>query len=173
MESYPGQSFTKGDGLTSDVVWGELIDHEGSIWLATNSGLDHLRKTSLHKVALPPAQEHQFGIAAREAGAVWTGSESLDLTHVAADGKITGFPKIGSIASVRRDRSGTLWVGAKGDAGLWRSTPTRFSRVHYLKENEQPVISLAKDRDNGLWILLRQYSVLRLDHGVWTKQNKS
>ena len=77
MEQSPGESFTLSTGLSSDVVWGNLVDREGNVWLATNSGLDQIRRTAIRKVTLPTAQEHQYGIAAGRQAEAWTGSESL------------------------------------------------------------------------------------------------
>ena len=171
MEAAPGESFTLSDGLSSDVVWGTLVDHEGSVWLATNSGLDQLRQTALRKVPLPPAQEHQYGIAAGRSGDAWTGSESLPLTYVDANGHSKSFNTVGDITFVQQDRRGTVWVGGKTAVHLWRSTPAGFVKIAYPAENEQPIISLAQDRQGSLWISLRQWGVLRLADGKWTSQN--
>src|SRR5262249_52762601 len=87
----PGESFTPEQGLTSDAVWKVLIDREG-VWVATNSGLDRLRRAALTTVRLPQAKDREFSIAAGDGGSVWTGNSGLPLTHVAADGAITSFP---------------------------------------------------------------------------------
>ena len=173
MERSPGDSFTLREGLTSDVIWGVLTDREGSVWLATNSGLDQIRRTALHQVALPPAQEHQLGVAAGNLGTVWTGSESLQFTQIQADGTATGFPKIGEITFVQRDRSGVVWVGSKNDPHLWRSTPTGFDQIHYPAEGKQPIIALAQDRNHGIWITLRQYGLLHFVDGHWSSENEA
>ena len=63
VETAPGESFTPEQGLSSDAVWKVLVDREG-VWVATNSGLDRLRRAALTTVGLPHAQEHEFSIAA-------------------------------------------------------------------------------------------------------------
>ena len=86
LETAPGESFTPEQGLSSDAAWKVLIDREGAVWVATNSGLDRLRRTVLTRVPLPHAQEREFSVAAGDRGSIWTGSGSLPLTQVAADG---------------------------------------------------------------------------------------
>jgi signal transduction histidine kinase/ligand-binding sensor domain-containing protein len=171
MQSSAGESWSIEQGLTSDVVWAVLVDHEGSVWLATNSGLDQIRRTAFRALLLPHAQEHEFAVAAGDGGSVWTGSESLDLTHVASNGVITGFPKIGQITCLKRDRTGTLWVASKGPNHLWRSSDTGFIEMRYPDDEFQPIVSIAIGRDNGLFISLRQYGVFRLLDGIWSNQN--
>src|SRR4029077_11139652 len=73
----PGEVYTSTDGLSSDAVWKVLIDREGTVWVATNSGLDRLRRNVLSKPALPSAQEREFSIAAGDGGSMWTGKRSL------------------------------------------------------------------------------------------------
>src|SRR4029077_12772693 len=105
--------------------------------------------------ALPPAQEREFSIAAGDHGSIWTGNSSLPLTHVAADGTITSFPKTRETISVRRDRNGTIWSAGAGDFYLWRSSGEGFLPLHYPEENLDGVVSVAVDRNNEPWITTR------------------
>ena len=172
-ESAPGESFTTRQGLSSDAVWKVLIDREGSIWVGTNSGLDRLRRTALSTVALPPAQEHDFSILAGDQGSIWTGNRSLPLTHVAADGRITSFPKTRGTICLRLDRNGTIWSAGGGDALLWRSSGSGFVPMHYPEEEVGPVISLAVDRNNDLWISTATGGAYHFTQGTWNKQNEA
>ena len=115
-----------------------MIDREGSIWVGTNSGLDRLRRTALSTLPLPPAQEHDFSIAAGEQGSIWTGNRSLPLTHVAADGAITTFPKTGrdhlSSYSIAMEPSGlpaegTASCGVLQDQDLYPCTTRKMNLV--------------------------------------------
>jgi ligand-binding sensor domain-containing protein len=49
-----GESVTAAQGLlSSNVVWRLLVDREGTLWVATNAGLDQLRRSAVSTVALP------------------------------------------------------------------------------------------------------------------------
>ncbi len=168
----PGVSFTTRQGLSSDAVWKVLIDREGSVWVGTNSGLDRLRRTALTSVALPPAEEHNFSILAADQGSVWTGNLGMPLTRVAADGSISSFPKTHGTICLRLDRNGTIWSTAGGgDSTLWHSSGSGFLPMHYPEEELGPVISLAVDRNNDLWIHTATGGDYHLTHGSWSRQN--
>ncbi len=168
----PGESITPEQGLSSDAVWKILIDREG-VWLATNSGLDALRRTALTVVPLPPAQEHEFSVAAGDRGSVWTGNSSLPLTHVAADGSPTSFPETRQTISVRRDHNGTIWSAGAGKFHLWRSSGNGFSPLDYPQENLDPVVFVATDRNNDPWITVLSGRAYRLSGGAWSDETQT
>jgi signal transduction histidine kinase/ligand-binding sensor domain-containing protein len=170
-ESAPGMTFTTRQGLSSDAVWKVLIDREGSIWVGTNSGLDRLRRTALSPVTLPPAPEHDFGIVAGDLGSIWTGNRGLPLTHVAADGTTTSFPKTRGTICLQADRNGTIWSAGGSEALLWRSSGAEFSPMHYPEEQVGPIISLAVDRHNDLWISTATGGAYHFTDGRWINQN--
>ena len=172
-ESAPGESFTPDQRLSSDAVWTVLIDREGIVWVATNSGLDRLRRATLTTVGLPPAQEHEYGVAAGDHGSVWTGNSSLPLTHVAADGTITSFPRTRQTITVRRDHTGTVWSAGAGDFHLWRSSGDGLSPLHYPDENFDSVVFVAADRNNDPWITTISGRAYHLSGGVWSEQTET
>ena len=171
--SAPGMSLTTKQGLSSDAVWKVLIDREGSVWVGTNSGLDRLRRTALSTAALPPAQEHDFSILAGDDGSIWTGNLSLPLTRVATDGRITTFPETRGTVCLRLDRNGTIWSAVGGDSTLWRSAGAGFAPMHYPEDEVGPVISLAIDRNNDLWISTASGGAYHFTHGSWSNQNEA
>ena len=171
MEQAPGKNFTVGEGLSSDTIWTDLIDHEGNLWLGTDAGLEQLRRVALYAPKLATAHEHELGVAPGDSGSVWTGSLSLPLTHVETSGAARSFPAIGQITSLRRDRNGVLWVASEGRSHLQRSSMNGFEQVHYPDENEQAVIYLAVDRNNEVWISLRQLGTFHLVKGQWINED--
>ncbi len=171
-EPAAGESFTPEQGLSSDAVWKVLIDREGIVWVATNSGLDQLRRAAFTTVGLPRAQEHEFSVAAGDRGSVWTGNSSLPLTHVSAEGTITSFPRTRQTIAVRRDHNGTIWSAGAGDFHLWRSSAEGLSPLHYPDENLDPVVFVASDRNNDPWITTTSGRAYRLSSGVWTDQTQ-
>jgi ligand-binding sensor domain-containing protein len=173
MQDAPGESFTTQQGLSSDAVWKVFIDREGSIWVGTNSGLDRLRRTTLSTLLLPPAPEHDFGIAAGDRGSIWTGNRGLPLTHVEADGSIHSFPKTRGTLCLQVDRNGTIWSAGGGDALLWRSSGSGFTPMHYPEDVVGPILSLAVDRNNDLWISTATGGTYHLTGGQWINQNEA
>ena len=172
VETALGQSFTPEQGLSSDAVWKVLIDREG-VWVATNSGLDLLRRAALTTVRLPHAQEHEFSIAAGDRGSVWTGNSSMPLTHIAADGTITTIPGTRQTLSLRRDHNGAIWSAGAGDFHLWHSSGGGFSPLHYPEEELNSVEFTAVDRNNEPWITTNGGRAYHLSGGVWSDQTEA
>jgi signal transduction histidine kinase/ligand-binding sensor domain-containing protein len=164
-----GESFTPKQGLSSDAVWKLLIDRDG-VWIGTNSGLDRLRSTSLIAVRLPHSQQHEFSIAAGEAGSVWTGNSSMPLTHIAADGTVSAIPGTRQTIAVRRDHNGTIWSAGAGDSYLWHSSGARFVPLAYPNENLDSVLFIATDRNNEPWITTASGRAYHLTKNGWSDQ---
>jgi signal transduction histidine kinase/ligand-binding sensor domain-containing protein len=172
-ESAPGQSFSAGEGLSSNAAWNVLIDREGTVWVGTNSGLDRLRRTALTALSLPPAVEHDFSIAAGDQGSIWTGNRSLPLTHVAADGAITTFPETHGTICLRYLRDGTIWSAGGEQGRLWHSSGSGFKPVDYPEDEFGPAISLAVDRNHDLWINTAAGGTYRFAGGRWHREDEA
>jgi len=84
------ESFTKRDGLTSDLILSVLRDRrDGSIWVGTDHGLDHFREAPFLP-AFPKPGPHDFGIQAQKDGRVWIGSLGGGLWIGSPKGKTEG-----------------------------------------------------------------------------------
>ncbi len=101
---------------------------------------------------------------------MWTGNSSLPLTHVAADGTITSFPRTGQTITVRRDHNGTIWSAGTGDFHLWRSSDEGFSPLHFPDEKLDSVVFVAADRNNDPWITTSSGRAYHLSGGAWSDQ---
>ena len=168
-----GERTTRAEGLSSNAIWNLKVDREGSVWVGTNSGLDRLRTTALKTILLPPAEEHEFSLAAGDNGSVWTGNTSRPLTHVKADGRFMSNAKTHEAICIRRDYKGTIWSAAEGPIHLWHSSPRGFSPIHYPEEKMARIVSLAVDRNNEPWINIRPGTTFHLAHGIWRNENES
>jgi signal transduction histidine kinase/ligand-binding sensor domain-containing protein len=166
-----GYRFTQGDGLSSNVVWRILVSREGDIWIASNSGLDQLRRTVLKSIVLPPAKQFQYAIAAGDEGSVWIGSMGLPLTHVKADGTIESFPKIHDVTCIRRDRHGTVWVGANRLFRVREAPRPTILEMHYPQEDSARVVAIAVDRNDELWVTVRPGPTYHKVNGDWRDES--
>ncbi|WP_263416407.1 sensor histidine kinase [Terriglobus albidus] len=166
-----GQHFTMTQGLSSDVVWKLLSDREGSLWVATNSGLDQLRRNLISQVATPIISEHQFAIAIGNNQNVWIGSRSLPLTEVFFDGRNRTFSETSQVIAIRRDFKGGIWSSGLGKHLLWRAYADHLEPVSYPNDDREVVASIALDKNNELWLLTFGQNVYRRIGQTWVNQN--
>ena len=172
-ETAPGEVYTPREGLSSDSAWKVLVDREGSVWVATNSGLDRLRRNRFTTPALPAAPEREFSIAAGEAGSVWTGNGGMPLIRIDADGSRASFPETRETLTVRRDHHGAIWSAGAGESFLWRLTVHGPAPLHYPDESLDGVVAVATDRNHDPWITTRSGKAYRLTEGAWVNQNQA
>jgi signal transduction histidine kinase/ligand-binding sensor domain-containing protein len=169
LDEDSGDAFTEADGLSSDAIWKIFIDREGSLWVASNGGLDHLRSTSFNTIGVPTGQQTQIGIASGRAGSTWIGSRTLPLTEITSEGRRIVHPEVRLITCIRRDNNGTIWVG--GETHLWKVTNGRPELVHYPGETERGVSALATEANGDLWLLLFGGEVYHRKKTGWELQN--
>jgi signal transduction histidine kinase/ligand-binding sensor domain-containing protein len=165
------ERFTRKQDLSSNAVWSLFVDGEGSIWVGTNSGLDHLRRSALTSLTFPQGQEHEFSIAPGDRGSIWIGNEAMPLTHVAADGSATTFPQANMPITIRRDHNGAIWSAGEGRAHLLKVGGERISPVHYPGEEKALIVALGVDHNDELWISRIGPQIFHLSHGLWSEQN--
>lgn len=171
VEESEGEILTPQQGLTSNGIWKVLIDREHDIWVASNGGLDRLRRTPFTALNLPRGQETQLGVASGNRGDVWIGSRTVPLTHISSSGEMKRFPAIPLLTCIRRDRQGTIWAGGAGPTGhLWRITGSSVSVLHYPGERGHNVSGLELDKNGDLWLLLFGGDTYRLLKTGWSNE---
>ncbi len=126
----PGETFSTANGLSSDAAWKVLIDREGMVWVGTNSGLDRLRRNVISTLPLPRVQEHEFSIAAGDAGSLWIGNS--DTAHpyrhwrraypFSRNGSALGYPERSRRNGLARPAPVILICGALPARDSFRST---------------------------------------------------
>lgn len=159
------ERFDRRDGLSGDIVSNLIEDRTGSLWVATQTGLDRFRRSLAVKVetpggfaqALVPGADGSVlvlgaGSSTFRAPRRWRVDRGAEL--LPADDMLA--------RSVHRDLRGRLWVA--GAAGLapadnrqaliaWPDTAARDRRI-----------SIASDA-NGLWVAAEGAPLLRHEHG--------
>ncbi len=167
-----GQSFTIGQGLSSDVVWRFLVDRECSLWVGTNSGLDQLRPNVVSQLAIPATNEHQLAVAAGDHGCVWIGSRSLPLTEVCPDGTGKTFVETRQAIAIRRDFKGGVWSSGLGENHLWRASSKGLEPIHFPHDDVEVPASATVDKNNNIWILSFGLNVYRSAGPNWENLNQ-
>ena len=157
--------FSQSDGLSGNVIFSLFQDREGSIWAATNGGLDRFREFPVTTVSVKQglSADNDWSVLAARDGSIWVGSANgLNRWH---DGQVTIFRKSSglpdnAVQSLFEDDRGRIWVFARH--GLAYFTGGRFVPANGVPGGEAHFI--AGDKAGNLWVAEHQ-SLLRLRAG--------
>ena len=126
LTDYTVASWSQKDGLAAGSVFSIAQDHEGYLWVGTQSGLfrfDGVRFTRWENLGpLTDSQAAVRAVVTTRDGSVWAGFDPGSVIRilkgqVRAYGEPEGLPA-SPIADLVEDTEGTLWAG--NDAGLFR-----------------------------------------------------
>jgi len=118
------ENFTRADGLSGDTIIRIFQDREGSVWVATSSGLDRFRDV---KVATVTQREGLpvgplGSIAYSRDGSLWIGGQfklaRLRMGEVVSFEEVRGLPKKTELGNTFEDSRGRLWFGVRS-AVMW------------------------------------------------------
>lgn len=174
------ESWTRRDGLTSDIGMTALEDREGNLWVATQTGLDRFRDTLLARLT-PSSAATNFLLQPYRV--VESDGElrqhlllsAMDATHGSLLWRWTerqGFtplgwtPDQGRIRALHRDADQHEWVGSS--TGLWQ---LQGGQAHPVTPPPAALTSpscaqLLSNR-HGLWVLFRSAGLHLLKDGAW------
>jgi signal transduction histidine kinase/ligand-binding sensor domain-containing protein len=138
-------------------------DHEGSLWIGTNSGLARLvsDKVQLLPVTDPLATASVLSLIEDSEGNLWAGTETGGL-HILRDQRFRSVGAREGLSSdatttVVEDNAGTLWVGTSGSGlnALRRSaTGPAKVRIYTVRDGllSDVILSLAAAPNGDLWV---------------------
>jgi PAS domain S-box-containing protein len=152
---YQGKAehFSSSDGLSGDTVWAITEDREGTLWVATDKGLD-----SFHDLPVLAVSITEFGvpeldnIVTTRDGTLWIGGEGGLFT---LNKGVPGFTSRGSnlahkqVTVIFEDRRGRMWIGFDDTLNLF--TGNSFHPVHAPGGRLGMIVSIAEDKDGNLW----------------------
>ena len=172
-----------GSGLAADTLAALLEDPDGSLWVATDFGLQHFDPAT-EKFATVPFFDSRLGeelvrpgisMLGRDAqGGIWVGT--LDGAYRLAPSSFRRFqqradgagPLHDTTWALLEDRGGNLWVGSS--LGLSRRDASSGEWRHYEQRQGDPgslphpmVRSLAEDGDGAIWVGTDGGGLARLD----------
>lgn len=155
------------------VVSRLLSTSEGAIWIASNSGLEELRRTIFRGITLPANDEHQYALAPGDGDSSWIGNTTLPLTHVSPEATVRSIPHVRHVSCIYRDPDGVIWAAGTGLFRLRNAAFGRVQRIHFPKEDSTQIIAMASDKRRDLWVILRTGETYRLSSGMWHDVNAS
>jgi signal transduction histidine kinase/ligand-binding sensor domain-containing protein len=159
-------TFSKADSLTANTIRGLFQDHEGDIWVATETGLDEFRKP-----AVPSFTEREglssntaLSVLTTRGGDIWVGTEN-GLDHIEENGvtrlgREQGLP-IEHIASLFETSRGRLLVATNIRNGMtWLDN----GRVKLIRGTDSGgnVFGVAEDSRGELWMSNRESGLMHL-----------
>jgi signal transduction histidine kinase/ligand-binding sensor domain-containing protein len=141
---------TVGKELPGSRIQAVLADHQGNLWIGTNSGLARYAEGRVQRMPMtdPLTTASVLALMEDHEGNLWVGTEAGGL-HILRDER---FRSIGareglssdSTTTVVEDNAGTLWVGTSG-SGL--NAVTRSDGLL-----SDVILSLAAAKNGDLWV---------------------
>ncbi len=147
--AYP---FDAANGLTSDFSYESFVDREGSVWIATETGIDQFRRASAtQELGIPADPIHGLALAAANDGSVYIESNDT-LFRIAAGGAPRPILKLnGNNLSMCSARAGGIWIAQN----------TRMLHVVGDRVETSPgfpgqgvTTHCAEDRQGRLWVAI-------------------
>ena len=154
----PVQRYTRNDGLSSNLIRSIFEDREHNLWVATENGLDRLRRNRVLSLTQSDGliSNTVTTIAAGSDGSVWLGTTD-GLQRLLGGQTTTNLPGK-RILSLLMGSDQQLWAGS--DAGLlrWKNGREIAARSH---DKFIAVTVLAEDDDGTLWFFQADRGLFR------------
>lgn len=169
------ESYTMSSGLNDNLVWDELRDKQGRLWIATEQGLNWIPADGSEPRAWhAPGIEFKRagGLAVTPDGAIWAGSSSGIVVRI--DPKTLGARqwKMPDVYRMLVDGSGNVWAGTREglfeiEHAKWTSGPHRIDAPVFGKP-VQLFSELSLDSTGHVWTVCPQ-GIFKLNEDGWTQ----
>lgn len=171
-------AYTTSDGLSHNSIIAIHEGRDGSIWIATASGLTQFKDGKLAVFTTQHGLPDNLILAIFEDSKsnLWVGTEK-GLTRFKGEGAITYTVKDGlpadRVRSICEGKNGGLWVGTDGiGTGLGGISSFKDGKfTNYTKEEGLPgnkVSVILEDRDGNVWAGTYRNGIARLANGKIT-----
>ena len=153
--------------LSNDIVTRLLVDHNGTLWVATNDGLNRFDAATGRFTVFKPDPPRRIvdylELVEDRKGALWLGTDSSGLhrfdpatgqfTSYAHDMDRPGTLSDNRVNSVHFDRSGTMWVATQNGLDKFDSNTDTFTV--YTQRDGLPgnaIGCILEDDHSNLWM---------------------
>ena len=157
------KSWRTSDGLPQNSVLALAQTPEGYLWVGTRGGLARFDGVRFRSYGLADGLKGLsiWTLAEDGRGGLWIGTLGGGLSHW-HDGKITTWTTADGLAhndvmALAAAGPGAVWVGTK--RGLQHYGPGGFAPVGDAEGLGREVVSLATDRDGGLWVTMEPHGL--------------
>jgi signal transduction histidine kinase/ligand-binding sensor domain-containing protein len=149
-------AFAQADGLSGDFVTAFFIDREGTIWVATDGGLDRFRQFAVTSLSLKQGLSNAsiLSVLADRDGSTWLSTRrgmnrwnSGQIT-ILGGGSAGGLLNGNYAGTMFQDSHGRIWASTLKEFGYLENG--RFIPVENVPGG--PVYSIAEDASGNLWI---------------------
>lgn len=162
------ETYSKRQGLTSDMAVPVLEDNEGNVWVGTNLGLNRFRRNNIVALAEVSDTAHLgFGLAGGTGDFVALAG-SGKLFH--ADGRTTRVvaQDLPRIVSAHESADGVLWL--VGYDHLWRLYGNQRRQIALpANRSSNDIHAMGSDRAGVPWISLTGDGIYRYFNDAWMK----
>ena len=181
-------AFEASDGLSADVVDTSYEDREGSIWVATNEGLDRFRPANVVLERQIPITASSFGYnALRAGGALFLYANTNEDDNSAqtaprgplyrenADGSTQlVVPQIAQPYAMSPAADGGLWIGTnrglyKLKNGTLTVEPLPLDVQNTQDAQDVTVMGVVESAAGELWVSIPRHGLWRRVNGVWSQ----
>ncbi|PTL80200.1 sensor histidine kinase [Vitiosangium sp. GDMCC 1.1324] len=152
--------------LSSLAINSVMEDREGSIWLATQAGLDRLRRKRLLSPELPETSG-MYSMAAGENGRVWISDQMAgNAWRLSPDGALEDSAPVGLVAN---DRDGALLLVGRREIERHHQGRVEKIALPSGRDGKPADLDLAGILDDGkvLWIASLQTGLMGRVNGEW------
>jgi signal transduction histidine kinase/ligand-binding sensor domain-containing protein len=166
------KSWQREEGLPQNSVRALAQTSDGYLWIGSNEGLS--RFDGIRFVPLANSENTVSSaintLCADKTGALWIGTAGGGLTCWRNEKKITLTKKEGlpsdTILSLAEETPGRIWIGTDSGLAIWQdghlAVPPQFKNF-----NGRPITALFKDRNETIWIGVKDAGVFHLTNGKW------
>lgn len=169
-------SFGKESGLSNSSVFDVFKDREGTIWLATNKGLNRLRKNLINAYTVKDGLNHAevYPILRDSKDNIWVGTikginlyqngkfETVKLLHPDKNALEKEIWKEGqmSVQSLWEDSKGKIWIGLNGGIFIAQN-----GEAEMLKDSDSHhVFAIQEDKSGNIWAATNKGILLYNDY---------